>query len=373
MYIHELNEWPNFTWEEQRLAPLIARSAEVRSGLFERLKNSCFDSGISNSLRAEASLRMLTQEVLKTSEIEGAKLDPDEVRSSIARKLNLEVGGLRRAKENRDVEGIVDVVLDASHRWREPLTAERLFLWHSKLFPTGWGDAGRISVGKWREGPIEVVSSPYNKQRIHFEGPAALRLSSEMERFLVWFETENNVDAILKAGIAHLYFVTIHPFDDGNGRIARAITDLAMARADRVDQRFFSMSAQIKSDRKGYYDILESTQKGTLEITNWLEWFLNCLERSIHWAEDALVQVIRKARVLHRLDNVSLNSRQRKIIVKYLDGAFGELLNSTKYRNTAGCSADTANRDLNELVELAILERVGKGRNTSYKVAELSD
>lgn len=372
MYIHELKEWPRFTWDEQILDPLVRRADAARLRLFEQLKNSRFDSGISNALREEASLKMLTQEVLKTSEIEGAKLDPDQVRSSIALKLNLELGGIRATTQHRDVEGIVDVVLDASHRWREPLTSERLFLWHSKLFQTGWGDAGKISVGQWRQGSIQVVSSPYNKQRIHFEGPAALRLPAEMDRFLDWFEGASDINPTIKAGIAHFYFVTTHPFEDGNGRIARAITDLAMARVDRVDQRFYSMSAQIKSDRKGYYDILESSQRATLAITPWLEWFLNCLERSI-WAEDGLAQVIKKSQVLQRLENVSLNHRQQKIIVKYLDGSFGEFLNSTKYKHSAGCSADTANRDLIELVKLGILERVGKGKSTNYTVPDFPD
>jgi Fic family protein len=369
VYIHELNEWPNFTWDAGRLEPLVEQAQQERNELFEELKGSCFEE-LGENLRTEAAVQMLTQEVVKTSEIEGQMLDPEQVRSSIARKLGLDLGGLREADERktRDIDGIVNVVLDASHKWNQPLTAERLYKWHAWLFPTGYSDLGKIIVGKWRESPIEVVSSPFNKQRVHFVGPADVRLSEEMEKFTAWFESDQNIDPILKAGIAHLYFVTIHPFDDGNGRIARAIADLAMARADGVTQRFYSMSAQIKSDRKDYYIILETTQKGTLDITNWLDWFLSCLIRSIQWAKQALHDVIRKARVLRKMEKLELNERQEKIMVKFLNGGFGEILNSTKYKNSAGCSADTANRDLAKLAELDLLERTGQGKSTSYVI-----
>lgn len=313
---------------------------------------------------------MLTQEVVKTSEIEGEKLDPDQVRSSIARKLGLDLGGLRAADERqtRDIDGIVNVVLDASFKGSEPLTAERLYKWHAWLFPTGYNDLGKIVAGKWRESPVEVVSSPFNKQRVHFAGPADIRLNEEMEKFITWFESDQDLDPILKAGIAHLYFVTIHPFDDGNGRIARAITDLAMSRADGVSQRFYSMSAQIKCDRKDYYIILEKTQKGTLDITDWLDWFLSCLIRSIQWAKEALHGVIRKARALRKMEKLELNERQKKIMIKLLNGGFGEFINATKYKNSADCSADTANRDLNKLAKLDLLQRTGQGKSTSYVI-----
>jgi Fic family protein len=369
MYIHELNEWPNFTWDSGRLEPLIKQARQERNELFEELSKSCFEE-LGENLRAEAAVQMLTQEVVKTSEIEGQKLDPDLVKSSIARKLGLNLGGLREADERktRDIDGIVDVVLDASHNWNQPLTAERLYKWHAWLFPTGYSDLGKIIIGKWRESPIEVVSSPFNKQRVHFAGPAEIRLNEEMEKFIAWFESDQNIDPILKAGIAHLYFVTIHPFDDGNGRIARAIADLAMARADGVSQRFYSMSAQIKNDRKDYYIMLENTQKGTLDITNWLEWFLKCLIRSIQWAKQALHDVIRKARILRKMEKLELHERQKKIMLKFLNGGFGGFLNSTKYKNSADCSADTANRDLIMLTELDLLERTGQGKSTSYVI-----
>ncbi len=371
MYIHELKEWPDFRWDENRLEALLSQVKISQSELFLQLSESCFDE-ISDRLRSEAALQMLTEEVVKTSDIEGEKLDPDLVRSSIARKLGLDMGGLRRKAEqqkDRSIEGIVNVVLDASHNWKEPLTKERLYKWHGWLFPVGYGDLGKVSVGQWRDGPMQVISSPFNKQRVHFEAPGALRLPSEMDNFLNWFEIEDKVNPILKAGIAHLYFVTVHPFDDGNGRIARAITDLAMARADSVDQRFYSMSAQIRADRKDYYSKLEETQKGTLEITEWLNWFLECLLRSLEWAKVALVHVIRKAHVLKQMETAELNDRQRKIMLKFLDGGFGEFLNSSKYKHSASCSADTANRDLVKLVDLRLLERTGQGKSTSYRIA----
>ncbi|MBP9092941.1 Fic family protein [bacterium] len=373
MYIHELTEWPNFHWDENRLKPLLAEVTRLQKELFEDLRHSCFDD-VGSSLRDEAALEMLTQEVVKTSDIEGEKLNSDQVRSSIATKLGLNVGGLRLAQgqPNRNVDGIVNVVLDAAHRWKEPLTAERLYSWHALLFPTGYSNFGKITVGQWRDGPMQVVSSPFNKQKVHFEAPESNRLPDEMEKFTTWFEASNSLHPVLKAGIAHLYFVTIHPFDDGNGRIARAIADLAMARADGVDQRFYSMSAQIKSDQKQYYIILEKTQKGTLDITEWLEWFLDCLCNSLQWAQSALQAVIRKARVLRRMEKLDLNERQQKIMLKYLNGEFGERLNTAKYKNSANCSADTANRDLKYLEKLELLERIGQTKSTAYSIKDLS-
>ncbi len=369
MYIHELNEWPHFTWDAGRLEPLIEQVKEERDELLQELKGSCFVE-VGQDLRDEATVQMLTQEVVKTSEIEGQILDPGQVRSSIALKLGLNLGGLREIdqRKTRDFDGIVNVVLDATHNWQESLTADRLYKWHAWLFPTGYSEFGKIKVGDWRHGSMKIVSSPFNKQRIHFVAPEALRLKEEMEKFLYWFEADQQIDLTLKAGIAHLYFVTIHPFDDGNGRIARAIADLAMARADGADQRFYSMSAQIRSDRKDYYIMLEQTQKSTLDVTIWLEWFLNCLVRSIQWAKTALQEVIRKAQILRKMESLELNDRQKKIMLKFLDGGFGIALNTTKYKNSADCSADTANRDLSKLAELDLLERRGQGKSTSYVI-----
>lgn len=372
MYIHDLTEWPNFYWDENRLKPLLAEVNGLQRQLFDDLSHSYFDE-IGSSLRDEAALEMLTQEVVKTSDIEGEKLNSDQVRSSIATKLGLNVGGLRFAQgqPNRNIDGIVNVVLDATHRWKEPLTPERLYAWHASLFPSGLNDFGKITIGQWRDGPMQVVSSPFNKHRVHFEAPESNRLHEEMEKFITWFEASDSLHPVLKAGIAHLYFVTIHPFDDGNGRIARAIADLAMARADGVDQRFYSMSAQIKSDQKQYYIILEKSQKGTLDISEWLEWFLDCLCRSFQWAQSALQAVIRKARVLRRMEKLQLNERQQKIMLKFLNGEFGERLNATKYKNSASCSADTANRDLKQLEKFELLERMGQTKSTAYSIKDI--
>lgn len=369
MYIHELNEWPKFTWETGRLEPLLEEVRRERSELFDELSKSCFEE-LGQNLREEAAVQMLTEEVVKTSAIEGERLDPDQVRSSIARKLGLELGGLRIDVEvkDRNIDGIVNVVLDASHQWKEALTADRLYKWHGWLFPTGYSDYGKVLVGQWRDGPIEVVSSPFNKQRVHFAGPEALRLKEEMEKFLHWFEEDSKIDPIAKAGIAHLYFVTIHPFDDGNGRIGRAVADLALARADGADQRFYSMSAQIKHDRKDYYIMLEQAQRGTLDITNWLEWFSKCLVRSIQWAKQALHAVIKKAQVRRKMEKLDLNDRQQKVMLKFLDGGFGDVLTASKYKSSAKCSADSANRDLSKLAESGILERSGQGKSTSYVI-----
>lgn len=372
MYIHDLTEWPSFYWDENRLKPLLAEVNRLQRQLFDDLSHSFFDE-IGSSLRDEAALEMLTQEVVKTSDIEGEKLNSDQVRSSIATKLGLNIGGLRFAQgqPNRNIDGIVNVVLDATHRWKEPLTPERLYAWHASLFPSGLNDFGKITIGQWRDGPMQVVSSPFNKHRVHFEAPESNRLHEEMEKFIAWFEASDSLHPVLKAGIAHLYFVTIHPFDDGNGRIARAIADLAMARADGVDQRFYSMSAQIKSDQKQYYIILEKSQKGTLDISEWLEWFLDCLCRSFQWAQSALQAVIRKARVLRRMEKLQLNERQQKIMLKFLNGEFGERLNATKYKNSASCSADTANRDLKQLEKFELLERMGQTKSTAYSIKDI--
>lgn len=365
MYIHELNEWPNFCWDPARLQPLLAAVRQLQFELCTELSELGFDDQV------QASVRILTEEVVKTSEIEGQKLDPEDVRSSIARKLGLDTGGLRKAERlDRNVDGIVNVVLDATRNYSAPLTENRLHGWHAALFPTGWTEFQKIGVGQWRDQPVQVISSPFSKQTVHFEAPASLRLPEEMEKFLAWFERDD-VDPILKVGIAHLYFVTIHPFEDGNGRIARAIADLAMSRADKMEQRFYSMSAQIRNDRKDYYNALESAQKGTLDITDWLDWFLSCLIRSIDWARQALHEVLRKARVWRSLKDVQLNERQHKIMNKLLDGDFFGNLNAPKYAKMTDCSPDTANRDLAHLVECGVLEKSGKGKSTKYTLKDL--
>ncbi len=321
-------------------------------------------------LRQEAVLETLTADVLKSSEIEGEKLDAEQVRSSIARRLGMEIGGLERA--DRDVEGVVEMMLDATRRYDQPLTAARLFAWHASLFPTGRSGMTRIRAGAWRDdstGPMAVVSGPIGKEHVHFTAPAARRLEGEMEAFLEWFNAGAAMDPVLKAGLAHLWFVTVHPFDDGNGRIARAIADMALARSENSPQRFYSMSTQIRLESAAYYDILEQVQQGTLDVTPWMGWFLGCLGRAIAGAQTTVGAVLAKARFWESLGDFAVNKRQRLVLNRLLDGFEGKLTTS-KYAKLAKCSQDTALRDLLPLVERRILVRSPEGgRSTSYALA----
>jgi Fic family protein len=328
--------------------------------------------GLGFQLRTEAVLDTLTEDVLKSSEIEGEKLDRDQVRSSIARRLGIDIGGLTPA--DRNVEGVVEMMLDATQHYGQPLTAQRLFDWHAALFPTGRSGMSRINVGAWRDdkrGPMQVVSGPIGKERVHYEAPVAGRLRGEMKKFLDWFEKERSTDLVLKAGVAHLWFVTIHPFDDGNGRIARAIADLALARSERSSQRFYSMSAQIQQERKSYYEILEATQKGELDVTRWLEWFLVCLGRAFDRAETILAAVLTKVRFWDRFAATELNERQRSMINRLLNGFEGKLT-SSKWAKLEKCSQDTALRDIEDLIRKGVLAKDSSGgRSTSYSLAEI--
>ncbi|MDR2893800.1 MAG: Fic family protein [Deltaproteobacteria bacterium] len=364
-YIHEYPAWPNFYWNMDRLAGQLAVVRHKQGLLLGRMNSLGF------AVRAEAGLATLTFDVVKSSAIEGEKLDMAQVRSSLARKLGIDIGGL--APVNRHVEGIVEMMLDATQNYTKPLTAERLFGWHAALFPTGYDSIRRITVGAWRTpeaGPMQVVSGHIGHEKVHFEAPAAERLVQEMSRFLGWFNSPLELDPVLKAGIAQLWFVTIHPFEDGNGRIARAIADCALARADDCPQRFYSMSGRIERERKEYYDILEQTQKGDLDITSWLEWFLGCLDRAIDGADETLAAVFRKANVWQYANQFQLNERQRGVINRLLDGFEGKLT-SGKYAKLAKCSADTALRDIRELVGFGILrQNAAGGRSTSYELAE---
>jgi Fic family protein len=322
-------------------------------------------------LQSEANLTVLTREVVKSSAIEGKALEPDEVRSSIGRKLGLDVAGLPAA--GRDVEGIVAMMLDATREFEAPLTKTRLFDWHASLFPTGRSGMTRITVGGWRteeSDPMQVRSGPSGRETVHFEAPAASRLESEMARFLKWFNGRAGSDEILRAGIAHLWFVTIHPFEDGNGRMARAIADMALARADGTPNRFYSMSSQIEAERKAYYLELESAQRGDVDITRWLAWFLDCLGRALDLAENALAAVLHKARLWQRINLRPVNDRQRTVINRLLND-FEGFLSTSKYAKLAKCSADTALRDIRELLERGILvQNPGGGRSTSYRLAD---
>ncbi len=322
-------------------------------------------------LRTEAVLEALTEEVTKSSDIEGETLDREQVRSSLARRLGMDVAGLKTP--DRNVEGVVEMMLDATQNFTVPLTAERLFGWHAALFPTGRSGMSRIVVGAWRteeSGPMQVVSGPYGKEKVHYEAPAFDRLDDEMAAFLDWFENGPAIDPVLKAAVAHLWFVTIHPFDDGNGRIARAIADMALARSENSPQRFYSMSAQIRAERKAYYDILEATQKGDMDITGWLHWFLACLDNAFEGAEVVLENVIRKARFWEELAGEKLNDRQRAMLNRLLGGFEGKLT-SSKWAIITKTSQDTASRDINDLVDRGILRKDDAGgRSTSYSLSK---
>jgi len=368
-YIHENPDWPNLRWDDAKLLPLLADVRHRQGRLLGRME------GLGFRLRAEASLTTLTADVIKSSAIEGAVLDAEQVRSSIARRLGLDFGG--KVQASRDVEGVVEMMLDATQKYAQPLTAERLFSWHASLFPTGRSGMRRITVGAWRPadiGAMQVVSGPMGRERVHFEAPAADRLQHEVSVFLDWFGAANGIDPVLKAGIAHFWFVTIHPFEDGNGRISRAIADMALARAESTIERFYSMSAQIEAEKKQYYLNLEQSQKGGTDITSWLEWFLGCLGRAVAGAEDGLASVLRKAKIWELINSQSpVNERQRKVINRLLDGFEGKL-STSKYAKLAQCSGDTALRDIKILLDRGILiQDAGGGRNTSYHLVEPED
>ena len=364
-YIHERAGWPDFRWDHPRISARLVNVRHRQGRLIGRME------GLGFQLRTEAVLDSLTEEVLKSSEIEGEKLDRDQVRSSIARRLGLDVGGLMPM--DRDVEGVVEMMLDATQGYDRPLTAKRLFDWHAALFPTGRSGMSKIRAGAWRDdanGPMRVVSGPIGKERIHYEPPAADRVRNEIKKFLEWFEKDSSTDLVLKAGLAHLWFVSIHPFDDGNGRIARAIADMVLARSERSPQRFYSMSAQIRQERKAYYEILEATQKGELDITHWLEWFLECLGRAFDRAETTLGTVLGKARFWDRFAKVEFSERQREIVNRLLNGFEGKLT-SSKWAKLAKCSQDTALRDIEDLIQKKVLVKdAAGGRSTSYSLAK---
>jgi Fic family protein len=363
MYLWEKPDWPAFTWDEKALAKPLAQVSREQGRLLGKMEALGFD------LRNEAHLRTLTEDVLKSSEIEGEKLERDQVRSSIARRLGMDVGGLIPA--DRDVEGVVEMMLDATGNYDQPLTEDRLFGWHASLFPTGRSGMHKIRVGTWRDdstGPMEVVSGAIGKEKVHFSAPPADQLPHEMAKFLEWFEGPKDTDPLLTAGLAHLWFVTIHPLDDGNGRIARAIADMALARSEKTGQRFYSMSAQIRRERNEYYDTLETTQKGELDVTRWQAWFIDCLHRAIDGAQETLGAVLFKAQFWERFAKEPLNERQIKVLNRLLDGFEGKLTTS-KWAKLAKCSQDTAYRDILDLVERGALRKdPGGGRSTSYSL-----
>ena len=366
-YIHQQKDWPRFRWNEGRLLPLLAKVRHQQGRLLGQME------GLGFHLRGEANLESLTSEVIGSSAIEGEKLNAEEVRSSIARRLGIAQAGTTPA--SRHVEGVVEMMLDATRKFDEALTSERLFSWHAALFPTGRSGMQRITVGAWRTedaGPMQVVSGAMGRERVHFEAPEAHLIDAEITRFLEWFEGAEAIDPVLKAGIAHFWFVTIHPFEDGNGRIARAIADMALARADGVADRFYSMSSQIERERKQYYDSLESSQRGGVDITLWLEWFLGCLHRALEHAQISLRGILHKARVWERINQDGpVNERQHAVINRLLDGFEGKL-STSKYAKIAKCSADTALRDINDLLARGLMLREdGAGRSTGYRLADM--
>lgn len=361
MYIHERKDWPEFKWDEKKLFPLLAEVRHQQGRLLGRMQALGF------ALREEATLQTLTQDVIKTSEIENEKLNKDQVRSSIAKRLGIDIGGLYT--KDRSVEGIVEVMLDATRKYDNPLTYKRLWGWHGALFPTARSGLNKIIVGKWRtkeSGPMQVVSGAYGHEKIHYEAPHYSRLKKEMTALLTWFEKYPAIDPVLKAALAHFWFVTIHPFDDGNGRIARAIADMQLSRSEGSNQRFYSMSSQIQKERKEYYDVLEKCQKGNLDITAWMEWFLLCLKRAIKSSEETLEAILIKAKFWEINTGKAFNERQKHIINRLLDGFEGKLT-SSKWATITKCSQDTALRDISNLIEQGILikEKAG-GRSSSY-------
>jgi len=361
MYFYNDPNWPIFEWNSERLLPKLSLVRNRQGKLIGKMGALGFE------LRNEANLEILTQEIIKSTEIEGEILDREQVRSSIARRLGLNISGSVYSEHH--VDGIVDLMIDATRNFEKDLNKERLFSWHSALFPSGQSGMYKIIAGQWRDdstGPMQVVSGALGKEKVHFQAPPATLIENEMRLFVDWFNLEQNTDLVLKAAIAHLWFVTIHPFEDGNGRISRALSDMLLARSDEQSYRFYSMSAQIRKERNSYYDILEKTQKGSLDITMWLEWFLNCLLHAIENSEKILEKIIKKHYFWVKHSRVSLNDRQRKILNMLLDDFHG-VLNTTKWAKIGKCSQDSALRDIQYLIEKEILIKSEQGgRSTNY-------
>jgi len=363
VYIHEREDWTDFTWDNEKVMIKLGEARNQQGRLLGRMESLGFD------LQNEAVLNTLTLDVIKSSEIEGELLEIEQVRSSIARQLGIDIAGA--VESERHVDGIVEMMLDATQKYDMPLTKNRLFGWHAALFPSGWSNLNKITVAGWRKdttGPMQVVSGPMGKEKVHYQAPGSDRIEPEMIRFLDWFENEHDTDLVLKAAIAHLWFVTIHPFDDGNGRIARAITDMTLARSVKSVMRFYSMSAQIRVERKQYYEKLEKAQKGNSDITEWILWFLQCLINAIESTDKTLSKVFRKAEFWKLHSATILNVRQQNIINRLLDGFDGKLT-SSKWAKINKCSQDTALRDIQDLMKKDILQKeAGGGRSTNYKL-----
>lgn len=367
MYIHNRTNWTDFTWDNKKVLLLLSETRNLQGKLLGKMESLGFD------LQNEAMLNTLTLDIVKSSEIEGEILKKEQVRSSIARQLGIDIAGA--IESERHIDGIVEMMLNATQKYELPLTKERLFGWHSALFPTGWSNMFKITVAAWRKdtkGQMQIVSGPLGKEKVHFQAPDAERVDSEMEKLLDWIENETEVDPVLKAAISHLWFVTIHPFEDGNGRITRAVTDMILARSDKSARRFYSMSAQIRVERKQYYEILERTQKGDSNITEWVLWFLECLKNAINSTSELLGTVLEKAEFWKTHSTTLLNERQQKMINKLLDGFTGKLT-TTKWGQICKCSQDTALRDIQDLIKKDILQKEASGgRSTNYELKSIS-
>ncbi len=361
MYIYEQHDWPQFKWDTLKFLSLLTEVRNLQGRVIGKMGNLGFD------LKDIANLEMLTQDVLKSSEIEGEMFNPDQVRSSVARQLGLDLVGLIPSDKN--VDGVVEMLINASEHYDKPLNKDRLFAWHRLLFPSGYSSIFDVHAGEWRDdsnGPMQVISGPIGKEKVHFQAPNANVLETEMQNFFEWLNDEQDLDLVLRSAVAHLWFVTLHPFEDGNGRIARTISDMQLARSNNQSYRFYSMSAQIRKERKQYYDILEETQKGTLDITNWIIWYLHCLLNALESSENILKTVIFKNNFWQ--DNASniINERQRKILNRLLGGFEGKLT-SSKWANITKCSQDTASRDIQDMINKHILYKLpGGGRSTGY-------
>ncbi|TAE26213.1 MAG: Fic family protein [Cytophagales bacterium] len=361
-YIYQHKNWPHFTWEDTAINTLFGEVRNLQGRIAGQM------SAVGFSAKEETSLTTLTLDVVKSSEIEGETLNEQQVRSSIARRLGIDVAGLVPA--DRNVEGVVDMMLDATQNYAQPLTENRLFGWHAALFPTGHSGMYKIEVGRYRTGVMQIVSGAMGKERVHYEAVAPLLVKSEMDVFLQWVNEETKLDPVLKAAIAHFWFIIIHPFDDGNGRIARAISDLLLTRAENSPERFYSLSSQILIERKRYYDVLQTVQHSSGDITEWLVWFLNCLKNALLEAGNIVQNVLRKAEFWNKHEHTPLNERQRLVLNKLLDGFTGKL-KSSKWAKIAKCSPDTALRDIKDLIEKGILQQEQEGgRSTNYELMD---
>lgn len=364
-YIYENENWTNFSWDDKAISLLFGKVRHLQGKIIGQM------NGMGFADKEEATLTALTLDIVKSSEIEGELLNYEQVRSSIARHLGINVAGLIPA--NRHIEGIVEMMLDATHRFELPLTSERLFGWHAALFPTGYSGPYKIEVARYRTGDMEVVSGPMGKEKIHYRAISPDRVQAEMDKFLYWFNNDNTLDHVLKAAIAHFWFIIIHPFDDGNGRIARAITDMLLARSENCSERFYSMSGQILIERKQYYAILQKVQHNDSDITEWMEWFLHCLHSAMLTTENMTQRIVRKAVFWERHEHTAVNERQRLMINKLFDGIDGKL-QSSKWAKMTKTSSDTALRDIKDLIAKGILRSTNEGgRNSNYELTDIDE